>query len=84
MIESMGSKNGIWENTSLGALFLEEGKGRSFEAGEEIPEENRTAVDERTTPWQMFRRVIEQVISSSFYPNQVSFYRSVNSVFIEK
>ena len=38
MIESVGSKNGIWENTSIGDLFLEEGEGRSFEAGEEIPE----------------------------------------------
>ena len=66
MIESVGSKNGIWENTSIGDLFLEEGEGSSFEAGEEIPEENRTVADERTTPWQMFRRVIEQVISSSF------------------
>ena len=70
MIESVGIKNGIWENTSIGDVFLEEGEGRSFEAGEEIPEENRTVVDERTTPWQMFRRVIEQVISSSFYQTQ--------------
>ena len=70
MIESVGSKNGIWENTSIGDLFLEEGEGSSFEAGEEIPEENRTVVDERTTPWQMFRRVIEQVISGSFYQTQ--------------
>ena len=70
MIESVGIKNGIWENTSIGDVFLEEREGRSFEAGEEIPEENRTVVDERTTPWQMFRRVIEQVISSSFYQTQ--------------
>ena len=65
MIENVMSENGIWENTSIGDVFLEEGEGRSFQAGEEILEENRTVVDERTTPWQMFRRVIEQVISST-------------------